>query len=86
MSVSPRRRKAAVLLMTLGENLAKAILRALPDIDVEHLTTEPADLRGITPEISLAVLEEFSDLLQTQSVPSRRTPTHGRTSTNSPLL
>lgn len=60
-------RKAAVLLMAVGEDLAKEILRTLPESDVELLTAELADLRGITPEISAAVLEEFWELLETQS-------------------
>ena len=59
-------RKAAVLLMAVGEDLAKEILRTLPESDVERLTEEFADLRGITPEISAAVLEEFWELLETQ--------------------
>jgi flagellar motor switch protein FliG len=60
-------RKAAVLLMAVGEDVAKQILRALPEADVERLTAEFADLRGITPEISASVLEEFWELLETQS-------------------
>lgn len=59
-------RKAAVLLMAIGEGLAKEVLRTLPEADVERLTSEFADLRGISPEISSAVLEEFWDLLETQ--------------------
>jgi flagellar motor switch protein FliG len=59
-------RKAAVLLMAVGEDLAKEILRTLPESDVERLTEEFADLRGITPEVSAAVLEEFWGLLETQ--------------------
>ncbi len=59
-------RKAAVLLMAVGEELAKEILRTLPETDVERLTEEFADLRGITPEISAAVLEEFWELLESQ--------------------
>ena len=59
-------RKAAVLLMAIGDELAKEILRALPEADVERLTSELADLRGISPEISAAVLEEFWELLATQ--------------------
>ena len=59
-------RKAAVLLMAIGEELAKEILRTLPEADVERLSAELADLRGITPEISAAVLEEFWELLETQ--------------------
>jgi flagellar motor switch protein FliG len=60
-------RKAAVLLMAIGEGLAKEVLRALPEADVERLTSEFADLRGISPEISNAVLQEFWDLLETQA-------------------
>ena len=60
-------RKAAVLLMAVGESLAKDILRTLPESDIERLTTELADMRGITPEVSAAVLEEFWELLETQS-------------------
>ena len=59
-------RKAAVVLMAIGDELAKEILRALPEADVERLTSELADLRGISPEISAAVLEEFWELLATQ--------------------
>jgi flagellar motor switch protein FliG len=59
-------RKAAVLLMAVGEETAKEILRALPETDVERLTEEFADLRGITPEITAAILEEFWALLETQ--------------------
>lgn len=60
-------RKAAVLLMAIGEELARDILRALPEPDVQRLTEELADLRGITPEMSAGVLEEFWQLLETQN-------------------
>jgi flagellar motor switch protein FliG len=60
-------RKAAVLLMAVGEDIAKQILRALPEADVEHLTGELADLRGISPEMTAAVLEEFWQLLETHT-------------------
>ena len=59
-------RKAAVLLMAVGEELAKEILRSLPELDVERLTGEFADLRGISPELSAAIVEEFWGLLETQ--------------------
>ena len=52
-------RKAAVLLVAVGEDLAKEILRALPEVDVQRLTEELADLRGITPEVTAEILEEF---------------------------
>ena len=63
----PGARKAAVLLVAIGEELAREILRALPEQDVQRLTEELADLRGITPEMSAAVLEEFWQLLETQN-------------------
>jgi flagellar motor switch protein FliG len=59
-------RKAAVLLMAVGEGLAKEILRSLPEQDVERLTGEFANLRGVSPETSASVLKEFWDLLETQ--------------------
>ena len=59
-------RKAAILLVAVGEELAKEILRALPEADVQRITEELADLRGITPELSAEVLEECWELLETQ--------------------
>ena len=60
-------RKAAVLLVAVGEDLAKEVLRALPEADVQQITEELADLRGVTPELSAQVLEEFWGLLDTQN-------------------
>jgi flagellar motor switch protein FliG len=60
-------RKAAIFLVAVGEELAKEILRVLPEADVQVLTEELADLRGITPEISAGILEEFWGLLDTQN-------------------
>ncbi len=60
-------RKAAVLLVAVGEELAKEILRVLPEPDVQALTEELADLRGITPEIAAEVMEQFWELLETQN-------------------
>src|SRR4029077_18003579 len=60
-------RKAAILLVAIGEELAKEILRALPEPDVQRLTEELAELRGITPEASAEILEEFWELLETQN-------------------
>ena len=60
-------RKAAVLLVAVGEDLAKEILRDLPDADVQRLTEELAELRGITPDLSAQIMEEFWELLATQN-------------------
>ncbi len=60
-------RKAAILLIAMGEDLAKEILRTLPDPDVQRLTEELADLRTISPELTAEVVEEFWQLLETQN-------------------
>jgi flagellar motor switch protein FliG len=60
-------RKAAVLLVAVGEEPAKEILRVLPEADVQLLTEELTDLRGITPEMSSEIMEEFWQLLETQN-------------------
>ena len=60
-------RKAAVLLVAVGEDLAKEVLRVLPETDVQRLTEELADLRGITPDLSAEIMEEFWQLLETQN-------------------
>jgi flagellar motor switch protein FliG len=62
----PGVRKAAILLLAVGEDLAQEILRALPEQDVQRIAEELADLRAITPEISAEVLEEFWQRLDNQ--------------------
>jgi len=52
----------------VGEESAKEILRALPEVDVQRLTEELAELRGVTAEMSNQVLEEFWELLETQGI------------------
>ncbi|HWG19161.1 MAG TPA: flagellar motor switch protein FliG [Terracidiphilus sp.] len=60
-------RKAAVLLVAVGEELAREILRALPEVDVQRLTEELAELRAVNPELSADVIHEFWELLETQN-------------------
>jgi len=60
-------RKAAVLMVSVGEETAKDVLRQLPEADVQRVAEELADLRGVTPEISAEVMEEFWELLATQN-------------------
>jgi flagellar motor switch protein FliG len=62
-----RVRKAAILLVAVGEELAKEILRALPEVDVQRITEELADLRGITPELSAEIWRSSGSLLETQN-------------------
>ena len=61
-------KKAAILMVAVGEDIAREILRSLPEPDVQHITEELADLRTVPPEVSREVLEEFWELLETQNV------------------
>lgn len=59
-------RKAAIFLVTVGDEVGKKILQNLAEADVQRLTEELADLRGVPPELSLEVVEEFHEMLETQ--------------------
>jgi flagellar motor switch protein FliG len=58
-------RKAAILMVMLGEDAASEIYRHLPPTEVEQVTREIAGLHRVTPEESLEVLEEFHRLILT---------------------
>ncbi len=59
-------RKAAIFLVALGDEVGKKILQNLCETDVRRLTEEIAELRSVPPEISLEVVEEFHEMLDTQ--------------------
>ncbi len=59
-------RKAAILLVLLGEDVASEIYRNLPDKEVEELTSEIAELEYVDPTTAMAVLEEYHNLAVTQ--------------------
>ena len=59
-------RKAAVLLVLLGEESASQIYRHLPEQDLEQLTQGIAELDYIDPPTALAVLEEYHRMALTQ--------------------
>ncbi|HTR65161.1 MAG TPA: flagellar motor switch protein FliG [Terriglobales bacterium] len=62
----PGLRKAAILLVLLGEDTASEIYRNLPDGDVERLTQEIAEMEYVDPNTALDVLEEYHRLSITQ--------------------
>jgi flagellar motor switch protein FliG len=62
---SPGVRKAAILLVILGEDAASQIYRHLPQKQVEQVTQEIAGLRSVDPETALGVLEEFDRMILT---------------------
>jgi flagellar motor switch protein FliG len=54
------KRKAAVLLVTLGSDKAAQIFKHLREDEIESLSLEMAKLHNVGPEFTDAVLEEFS--------------------------
>jgi flagellar motor switch protein FliG len=59
-------RKAAILLVLLGDEVASQIYRNLPERELEQLTQEIAELKYIDPKTALIVLEEYHRLTVTQ--------------------
>ena len=59
------REKAAIMMITLGHDVASEILKAVGDQDdVEQLAMEIANMGRIEPEVTRQVIEEFYDLYQ----------------------
>lgn len=59
-------RKAAVLLIALGDKAASEIMRSLSPVDVQRITTEIAAVPAVSQEASRQVLEEFDRLVVAQ--------------------
>src|SRR5271165_1108676 len=58
-------RKAAILMVTLGEDTAGEIYRHLPQAEVEQITQEITTISFVEPQAGLEVLEEFDRLIAT---------------------
>ena len=56
-------RKAAILMVILGEEAAGQVYRRLAPSEVEQITQEIADLRFVDSDTALPVLEEFERLV-----------------------
>ncbi len=59
-------RKAAVLLVLLGEDAASEIYRNLGDEDLQRVTQEIADITYVPSEVASSVLEEYYALTLTE--------------------
>jgi flagellar motor switch protein FliG len=59
-------RKAAILLVLLGDGVASEIYRHLNPLEVQRLTQEIAELGYISPETAARVLQEYHQLSLTQ--------------------
>jgi flagellar motor switch protein FliG len=64
-AATPGLRKAAVLLVMLGEDAASGIYRHLPPSEVEQITREIAGMKTVDAATALSVLEEFERLILT---------------------
>ena len=59
-------KKAAILLVLLGEEASGHVYRNLPEQDLQKLTDQIAKLEYISPDSALSVLEEYQRLAMTQ--------------------
>jgi flagellar motor switch protein FliG len=59
-------RKAAILLVLLGEETASLIFRNLSESELQHVTLEISELVPVEPDEALAVLNEYHQLAMTQ--------------------
>jgi flagellar motor switch protein FliG len=59
-------RKAAILLVVLGDEAASAIYKHLPEADLRVITQEITELDYISPEIAANILQEYHRLTLTQ--------------------
>ncbi len=62
----PGRRRAAILVMALNEELAKDLLQELPEPSIEMLAAEIASLHHVDAAVTNSVLEEFDAMFEAQ--------------------
>jgi len=60
------RRKAAILLVVLGDEAASAVYKNLPEEDLREITQEITELDYVAPDVAAKVLQEYHRLTLTQ--------------------
>src|ERR1700722_2660989 len=70
----PGLRKAAILMVAIGDELAKVLFRSLSDVDVRRVTEEITRLGEVPATQLTQVLTEFYGLLETQQYMVRGGP------------
>ena len=65
------REKIAVLMVSLGNDIAPEIYKKLDDATIELITLEIANLRKVTPEVKLDVLKEAQEILMAREFMAR---------------
>jgi len=61
------KKKAAILLVLLGDEAAAGVYRSLPEEELRAITREISELEYISPELGAAVLTEYYKLSVTQN-------------------
>jgi flagellar motor switch protein FliG len=59
-------RKAAILMITLGDEMARTMYPHFSEVELQRLTEEIANVRDVPPAAAVEILEEFHELLKTQ--------------------
>ena len=65
------REKIAVLMVSLGNDIAPEIYKKLDDATIELITLEIANLRKVSPELKLDVLKEAQEVLMAREFMAR---------------
>ncbi|MCR5347304.1 MAG: flagellar motor switch protein FliG [Fretibacterium sp.] len=65
------REKIAVLMVSLGNDIAPEVYKKLDDATIELITLEIANLRKVTPEVKLDVLKEAQEVLMAREFMAR---------------
>ena len=65
------REKIAVLMVSLGSDIAPEVYKKLDDATIELITLEIANLRKVTPDVKLAVLKEAQEVLMAREFMAR---------------
>jgi flagellar motor switch protein FliG len=71
-------RKAAILMVLLGDEAAAALYKHLSEEDLRQVTAEIAELEYISPEIAAKVLQEYHRLALTQQYLSQGGPDYAQ--------
>src|SRR5256885_13897718 len=71
-------RRAAILMVLLGDDAASGVYRSLPEVEMLAITQEIGDMEYISPEIAQKVLEDFHKLFVTQEYLSQGGPEYAQ--------
>lgn len=70
LSTLPHWQKIAILIITLGDDLAAELMRQLDDNEATELTRALVELKGVPKDVKNRVLVEFEEVLKGEASPS----------------